>query len=131
LAAGGRGHQSGVLALLLTLALLLVVVAAAAREVTPGAVQQMPTLVNMSDDPFRITDGTGQVVAVVPPSPYTVDMAVTFAGPQVIVRRRGHQDAVAVDEIPVVPGVSYLVPPRVASVAGRPDFLTDTDLFTV
>lgn len=118
------------LVLLLTLALLLVVVAAA-REVTPGPVQEMPTLVNMSDDPFRITDGNGQVVAVVPPSPYTVDMAVTVAGPQVTVRRRGHQDAVAVQEIPVVPGVNYLVPARVASVAGRPDFLTDADLFTV
>ena len=42
---------------------LLVVVAAAAREVTPGPAQEMPTLVNMSDDPFRITDGNGQVVA--------------------------------------------------------------------
>lgn len=116
--------------LLLTLMLLLVVaavrVAAPRREVpTP-----LPRLVNMSDDPFRITDGRGRVVAVVPPSPYRAGTDHTPVGDHVVVRKRVSGEAVPVEDIPFVPGVSYLVSAPVARAAGRPDFLTDADHFS-
>lgn len=120
---------------LLMIALMLLLVVAAVGVFRPGQVdarpsgQGLPRLVNMSDHDFRITDGKGHVVAVVHPSPYTAD--ATYRAGQVVFRKRGSAEAIGIDDVPVTPGVNYLVTGPVARAAHRPDFLTDTDLFKV
>lgn len=117
---------------MLLLALMLLLVALAVRVATPRreVSAPLPRLVNMSDDPFRITDGRGRVVAVVPPSPYRAGTDRTPVGDHVVVRKRQSGEQVPVEDIPFVPGVSYLVSAPVARAAGRPDFLTDADHFS-
>jgi hypothetical protein len=117
---------------MLPIALMLLLVAAAVRVAAPRRQLHppLPRLVNMSDDAFRITDGRGRVVAVVPPSPYRAGTDHTPVGEHVVVRKRVSGEAVPVEDIPFVPGVSYLVSGPVARAAGRPDFLTDADHFS-
>lgn len=121
---------------LLMIALMLLLVVAAAGAFRPGQApartatgEALPRLVNMSDDDFRITDGRGHVVAVVHPSPYTAD--ASYRAGQVVFRKRGSAEAIGIDDVPVTPGVQYLVTAPVARAAHRPDFLTDADLFKV
>ena len=118
---------------LVLIALMLLLVVAAVRVAVPRREEHLaplPRLVNMSDDAFRITDERGRVVAVVPPSPYRAGTDRTPAGEHVVVRRRVSGESVPVEDIPFVPGVSYLVSGPVARAAGRPDFLTDSDRFS-
>ena len=113
-------------------ALMLLLVVAAVRVAVPRreGLAPLPRLVNMSDDAFRITDERGRVVAVVPPSLYRAGTDRTPVGEHVVVRRRVSGESVPVEDIPFVPGVSYLVSEPVARAAGRPDFLTDSDHFS-
>ncbi len=121
---------------LLMPALMLLLVVAAVGVIRPGGPRpdssrpdSLPRLVNMSDDDFRITDGQGRVVAVVHPSPYTADDS--YRAGQVVFRKRGSAEAIGIDDVPVTPGVNYLVTAPVARAARRSDFLTHADLFTV
>ena len=113
-------------------ALMLLLAIAAIGVVRSGRApphESLPRLVNMSDEDFRITDRQGRVVAVVHPSPYTADH--TYRAGQVVFRKRGSAEAIGLDDVPVMPGVNYLVTAPVARAARRSDFLTDSDLFTV